>query len=62
MYGLVLKALQVYSDKFSVIKQNYEGYNKYLCKNLFKPYLQYLSKLCLLYIPNKSEMLESNDK
>lgn len=51
MYGLVLKALQVYSDKFSVIKQNYEGYNKYLCKNLFKPYLQYLSKLCLLDIP-----------
>ena len=55
MFSLTLKALQVYTDKFFSLEKELNPFENYVVKKLFKPYIQYLAKLCFLYIPGKNE-------
>ena len=55
MYALVLKALFVCTDKSHLMSKCTERYDRYILNYLFKPYVQYLSKLCLVITPNKYE-------
>lgn len=53
MATLTLKALQVYTDKLHLMGLEHDPFSKYLSKALVKPYLQYLSKRCMLLLPDK---------
>jgi hypothetical protein len=55
LFEHTLKALQVYTDKFFSMEKDFNPFENYLVKKLFKPYIQYLTKLCLIYIPGKMD-------
>lgn len=48
MYEYIAKALHLYFDRLPVIEKKLGPYENYLIGILFKPYLQYLIKICML--------------
>ena len=61
LFQYTLKALLLYSENFDELAQGYGPYEHYLTKILVKPYLQYLSKLCLLRMPDGANNGENSE-
>lgn len=48
MHEYIAKALHIYFDRLPAIEKKLGPYESYLLEILFKPYLQYLIKICML--------------